>query len=104
MFKPGSYNVDVPVGYYTHIIGLGDSPDDVVFNGPKGVYVDAGSYDSSPAGDCLSNFWRAAEGALWVRGSGVAVAVEVVETETRSEYHFSLSFQPSFDPLRIPRP
>mmetsp|Transcript_32763 Transcript_32763/g.75794 ORF Transcript_32763/g.75794 Transcript_32763/m.75794 type:complete len:607 (+) Transcript_32763:86-1906(+) len=83
MFKPGSYDVDVPVGYYTHIIGLGDSPDDVVFNGPKGVYVDAGSYDSSPAGDCLSNFWRAAEGfsmqgqtyEWWSGGAGMLWAV-----------------------------
>ena len=27
LFKPGIYNVDVPVGYYTQVLGLGQSPD-----------------------------------------------------------------------------
>ena len=45
MFKPGTYTVDVPVGYYTQVLGLGDSPDDVVFSGSKGVYCETGSPD-----------------------------------------------------------
>ena len=40
-FKPGTYNVDVPVGYYTSVYGLGSFPDDVVFNGSMGVYSEA---------------------------------------------------------------
>ena len=31
-----SHTVDVPVGYYTHVVGLGESPDAVEFTGPKG--------------------------------------------------------------------
>src|SRR5580704_14752290 len=27
LFLPGSYSVDVPVGFYTEVIGLGSSPD-----------------------------------------------------------------------------
>src|ERR1700691_903963 len=27
MFLPGSYSVDVPVGFYTEVMGLGASPD-----------------------------------------------------------------------------
>lgn len=33
MFKPGVYQLDIQVGYYTHIIGLGQSPDDVIIQG-----------------------------------------------------------------------
>src|SRR5512142_2985034 len=29
LFHPGRYNLDVRVGYYTQVLGLGASPDDV---------------------------------------------------------------------------
>src|SRR5579859_4335414 len=29
LFKPGMYDLDVQVGFYTQVIGLGKSPDDV---------------------------------------------------------------------------
>ncbi|MDX6315739.1 MAG: hypothetical protein QOF44_5203, partial [Streptomyces sp.] len=54
-FMPGTYNVDINVGFYTHVLGLGDSPDDVVINGH--VTVDAQWLD----GNGTQNFWRAAE-------------------------------------------
>ena len=38
MFTPGSYNVDVPVGYYTQVLGLGVEPSEVIFTSSKGVY------------------------------------------------------------------
>ena len=38
LFKPGTYAVDVPVGYYTQVLGLGDQPGDVVFSGEYGVF------------------------------------------------------------------
>lgn len=38
MFKPGSYAVEVPVGYYTQVLGLGTSPSEVIFTSSKGVY------------------------------------------------------------------
>src|SRR4029450_9499357 len=33
LFKPGQYNLDVEVGFYMHVAGLGRSPDDVSITG-----------------------------------------------------------------------
>ena len=59
LFKPGSYSVDVPVGFYTQVLGLGASPDDVVFTGAKGVYCEEGDYQYDVGS--LDTFWRGAE-------------------------------------------
>jgi hypothetical protein len=59
MFKPGTYHVDVPVGYYTQVLGLGKSPDDVVFDAARGVYSEEG--DQTDMNGALSTFWRSAE-------------------------------------------
>ena len=64
-FKPGTYNVDINVGFYTHVLGLGDSPDDVVINGH--VTVDA----QWLGGNGTQNFWRAAENLSIVPPDGV---------------------------------
>ena len=56
LFKPGRYDVDANVGYYTQIAGLGLSPDDVTVNGS--VRVGADWFQ----GNATHNFWRAAEG------------------------------------------
>jgi hypothetical protein len=55
LFKPGSYNVNANIGFYTSISGLGRSPDDVTINGA--VNVDAGWF----GGNATQNFWRSAE-------------------------------------------
>ncbi|MGO8673769.1 MAG: hypothetical protein ACLQVD_20720 [Capsulimonadaceae bacterium] len=55
LFQPGTYNVDIPVGYYTQVLGLGQSPDDTSING----YVQCLSGPLS--GNDLINFWRGAE-------------------------------------------
>jgi hypothetical protein len=63
LFKPGTYGtaeqpLQIKVGYYTEITGLGASPTDVVINGKVEVYnrclADGGT------GNCLAlvNFWR----------------------------------------------
>lgn len=63
LFKPGHYGtaeqpLQLKVGYYTEIAGLGESPTDVVINGKVEVYnrclADGGT------GNCLAlvNFWR----------------------------------------------
>jgi hypothetical protein len=63
LFKPGTYGtaehpLQIKVGYYTEISGLGASPSDVVINGKVEVYnrclADGGT------GNCLAlvNFWR----------------------------------------------
>jgi len=56
LFKPGTYNVDFNVGFYTQVAGLGLNPDDVQING--GINVNA-KWD--PHGNALCNFWRALE-------------------------------------------
>ena len=56
MFKPGSYNVNVNVGFYTQVLGLGLSPDAVNINGS--VHVEA---DWFPPNNATQNFWRGAE-------------------------------------------
>ncbi|MEZ0094014.1 RICIN domain-containing protein [Streptacidiphilus sp. EB129] len=56
LFKPGSYNVNVPVGYYTQVLGLGQNPNDVTING-GGVNADA----QWNGGNATENFWRSVE-------------------------------------------
>ena len=62
LFKPGRYDdVEAKIGYYTSVTGLGASPDEVVFTGERGIYVDA--MDPQQAGS-LDTFWRS--GAAWL--------------------------------------
>lgn len=56
LFKPGTYNNDVNVGFYTQVLGLGQSPDAVTINGA--VHVEA---DWFPPQNATQNFWRGAE-------------------------------------------
>ncbi|HKE67118.1 MAG TPA: adenylyl cyclase, partial [Micromonosporaceae bacterium] len=60
LFKPGAYNVDANLGYYTTVAGLGLSPDDTAITGAVRV---VGQPDpTSVAGiSALINFWRSAE-------------------------------------------
>src|ERR1700722_11243954 len=39
IFLPGSYKLDIPIGFYTEVLGLGASPDDVRIAG--NVHSDA---------------------------------------------------------------
>ncbi|MGA5125608.1 RICIN domain-containing protein [Streptomyces pseudogriseolus] len=55
-FKPGTYSNDVNVGFYTQVLGLGQSPDAVTINGA--VHVEA---DWFPPQNATQNFWRGAE-------------------------------------------
>jgi hypothetical protein len=56
LFLPGNYSIDVPVGFYTQVLGLGASPDSVHITG--NVHADA-SWKNNNA---TTTFWRAAEG------------------------------------------
>lgn len=56
LFKPGTYNNNVNVGFYTQVLGLGQSPDSVTINGA--VHVEA---DWFPPQNATHNFWRGAE-------------------------------------------
>lgn len=74
LFKPGSYNVEIPVGYYTQVAGLGASPDDVVFTSSKGVYCEEGTFKTGIG--ALNTFWRSVENFRtsadydWIPGRG----------------------------------
>ncbi len=54
-FKPGAYQLDVQVGFYMTVLGLGQSPDDVLITG--GVRTTA-AWNS---GNATTNFWRGVE-------------------------------------------
>src|SRR6202521_6344544 len=56
LFLPGSYSVDVPVGFYTEVMGLGSSPDATRIAG--NVHANA----SRAHNNATTTFWRAAEG------------------------------------------
>ena len=55
-FKPGHYALDVNVGFYTQVLGLGAMPDDVSIAGA--VHSDANWLGN---GNATCNFWRACE-------------------------------------------
>jgi hypothetical protein len=60
LFKPGRYDVNAKLGYYTTVAGLGRSPDDVDVHGA--VRVIGRPDPGSAAGiSALTNFWRSAE-------------------------------------------
>ncbi|MFL6140902.1 MAG: hypothetical protein ACJ72N_03390 [Labedaea sp.] len=63
LFKPGTYGsaehpLQIKVGYYTEIAGLGAAPTDVVINGKVEVYNRC--LDGGGTSNCLAlvNFWR----------------------------------------------
>ncbi|MDQ1701388.1 MAG: hypothetical protein QOF57_640, partial [Frankiaceae bacterium] len=58
LFKPGTYNgLNVPVGFYTQVAGLGLQPTAVSLTGGRGIYVDA----AWQGGNATQNFWRSVE-------------------------------------------
>src|SRR4030081_916660 len=70
LFKPGTYNVDARIGFYTQVSGLGLSPDDVVING--GIRADA----RWRKGNATLNFWRDVENmSVFPEGGSVRGAV-----------------------------
>jgi len=56
LFLPGEYHVDIPVGFYTQVLGLGSSPDSVHIIG--NVHSDAAHENNN----ATTTFWRAVEG------------------------------------------
>ena len=84
LFLPGSYGSDddplqIKVGYYTEVAGLGASPADVRVNGKIEVYnrcfdgAGAPTTAGTPGAECfaLNNFWRSVSNlTLHVNGAG----------------------------------
>ena len=55
-FKPGNYNLDVQIGFYTEVLGLGTTPDSATITGAVRAKADwLGSNNAT------CNFWRGAE-------------------------------------------
>ncbi|GAA1950682.1 RICIN domain-containing protein [Kitasatospora viridis] len=87
LFSPGSYDVDVPVGFYTQVAGLGASPDDVSLNG-GGVHVDA----AWSGGNATQNFWRDVENLSDTPSSGtLEYAVSQADPFRRVDVHGNLT-------------
>ena len=55
LFAPGAYHLNVPIGFYTQVSGLGAMPDDVTITG--NVHVDAAASNNN----ATTTFWRSAE-------------------------------------------
>ncbi len=55
LFAPGEYHLNVPVGFYTQVSGLGKMPDDVTVTGDVRVDAAAGNNNAT------TTFWRSAE-------------------------------------------
>jgi hypothetical protein len=70
LFKPGTYNVDIPVGYYTEVRGLGALPDDV------NITNQVHSNPVLPNNNATQNFWRGVENfSVTPPGGGMLWAV-----------------------------
>lgn len=86
LFLPGTYDVDLPVGYYTQVAGLGLSPDQVSITG-GGVHVEGHLSD----GNATQNFWRDAENMSVSPSSGSTMwAVSQADPFRRMDVHGSM--------------
>ncbi len=54
LFKPGTYQLNLKMGYYMHALGLGESPEDVII---QGGLTSKGFWN----GNVTLNFWRSVE-------------------------------------------
>ncbi len=77
LFKPGQYtNLDVDLGYYTQVIGLGQNPDDVTITG------DVHSDGVLANNNATVNFWRACENFAVIPTSAGSSQLEAPNTMT----------------------
>lgn len=64
-FKPGIYyDINLPVGYYVQVLGLGQSASDVYIYGSTkfpGIYALAADTSDNVSPGSLDTFWRSAE-------------------------------------------
>lgn len=68
MFKPGTYNIDIPVGFFTHVIGLGSVPDQVKIASIRSEPI-------LPNNNATQNFWRGLENLAAFPQGGMRWAV-----------------------------
>ena len=83
LFMPGTYNVNIPVGYNTQVSGLGLSPDQVSITG-GGIHVEGHTSD----GNATQNFWRDVENMSLSPSSGSTMyAVSQADPFRRMDVH-----------------
>ena len=80
LFLPGSYSVDIPVGFYTEVMGLGASPEATRIAG--NLHADA----NLPHNNATTTFWRAAEG-LSIKPAGGAMQWAVSQAVSLRRMH-----------------
>jgi hypothetical protein len=71
-FKPGQYSLDVKVGFYTQVVGLGQEPDDVVITGAVRAKADWLGNNNATC-----NFWRGVENLSIVTSPSIDSNVNV---------------------------
>jgi hypothetical protein len=79
MFEPGTYDVTVPVGFYTEVAGLGQNPSQTVITG-GGIYANA----AWNGGNATENFWRGVENITIDPSSGGFISDSVVTGQVNS--------------------
>ncbi|MEU8815466.1 discoidin domain-containing protein [Actinoplanes sp. NPDC048796] len=90
-FKPGTYNgLNIQVGFYTSVVGLGQNPQDVRINGD--ITVDAGWFQ----GNATQNFWRSTENVSVYPVNGAnRWAVSQAAPFRRMDIHGDLNLAPN---------
>ncbi|BFU45485.1 discoidin domain-containing protein [Krasilnikovia sp. MM14-A1004] len=90
-FKPGTYNgLNIQVGFYTSVLGLGQNPQDTRINGD--ITVDAGWFQ----GNATQNFWRSVENLSLYPVSGAdRWAVAQAAPFRRMDIHGDLNLAPA---------
>ena len=82
LFKPGAYDgVNVKVGFYTQVSGLGRDPDDVSINGSVNANADWNN------GNALVNFWRSSENMSITPPSGSSAQWAVAQAAPMRRMH-----------------
>ena len=75
LFMPGQYSLDVQVGFYTHVIGLGESPDDVTITGAVRAKADWLGNNNATC-----NFWRTVENVAVVPTAAIDNGTDIWAT------------------------
>ena len=81
LFKPGVYQANLTVGFYTQVAGLGKSPDDVVINGTLATKA------FEPNGNVTQNFWRSCENFAAKPAAGTSVTWAVSQAAPMRRMH-----------------
>jgi len=90
-FQPGTYNgLNIQVGFYTSVLGLGQNPQDVRINGD--ITVDAGWFQ----GNATQNFWRSVENlSVYPVAGADRWAVSQAAPFRRMDIHGDLNLAPN---------